>query len=115
MLATLSPTIVEGPEWVFEEKYDGIRAVAGRERGRVTRSQTPPLGGYHREGRAVDRPARRAFAVLAQSQGAQRIRIRHRRLHAAEGRPPAPRCPPRRPLRRTEASLRRQGGHRLHA
>src|SRR4029077_4313266 len=36
MLATLSPSIVEGPEWVFEEKYDGIRAVAGRESGRVT-------------------------------------------------------------------------------
>jgi bifunctional non-homologous end joining protein LigD len=35
MLATLSPDIVEGPEWVFEEKYDGIRALAGRERGRV--------------------------------------------------------------------------------
>jgi bifunctional non-homologous end joining protein LigD len=35
MLATLSPSIVEGPEWVFEEKYDGIRAVAGRQRGRV--------------------------------------------------------------------------------
>ena len=35
MLATLSPTVVEGPEWVFEEKYDGIRAVAGREGGRV--------------------------------------------------------------------------------
>jgi bifunctional non-homologous end joining protein LigD len=35
MLATLSPTIVEGPEWIFEEKYDGIRALAGRERGRV--------------------------------------------------------------------------------
>lgn len=35
MLATLSPSIVEGPEWVFEEKYDGIRAVAGRERGDV--------------------------------------------------------------------------------
>ena len=35
MLATLSPSIVEGPEWVFEEKYDGIRAVAARERGRV--------------------------------------------------------------------------------
>src|SRR5438034_11174443 len=35
MLATLSPTVVEGSEWVFEEKYDGIRAVAGRERGRV--------------------------------------------------------------------------------
>jgi len=34
MLATLSPSIVEGPEWVFEEKYDGIRAVAGRERGK---------------------------------------------------------------------------------
>src|SRR4029079_1264154 len=35
MFATLSPTVVEGPEWVFEEKYDGIRAVAGRENGRV--------------------------------------------------------------------------------
>ena len=35
MLATLSPSIVEGPGWVFEEKYDGIRAVAGRERGKV--------------------------------------------------------------------------------
>jgi bifunctional non-homologous end joining protein LigD len=35
MLATLSPSIVEGPEWVFEEKYDGIRAIAGRERGQV--------------------------------------------------------------------------------
>ena len=35
MLATLSPSVVEGPEWVFEEKYDGIRAVAGRERGQV--------------------------------------------------------------------------------
>ncbi len=35
MLATLSPSIVEGPERVFEEKYDGIRAVAARERGRV--------------------------------------------------------------------------------
>jgi bifunctional non-homologous end joining protein LigD len=35
MLATLSPSVVEGPEWVFEEKYDGIRAVAARERGQV--------------------------------------------------------------------------------
>src|SRR5256885_3959546 len=35
MLATLAASIVEGPEWVFEEKYDGIRAVSGRERGRV--------------------------------------------------------------------------------
>lgn len=35
MLATLSPSVVDGPEWVFEEKYDGIRAVAGRENGRV--------------------------------------------------------------------------------
>lgn len=31
MLATLSPDIVVGPEWIFEEKYDGIRALAGRE------------------------------------------------------------------------------------
>ena len=35
MLATLSPSIVEGPDWVYEEKYDGIRAVAGRERGHM--------------------------------------------------------------------------------
>ena len=35
MLATLSPGIVEGPDWVFEEKYDGIRAIAGRERGQM--------------------------------------------------------------------------------
>jgi bifunctional non-homologous end joining protein LigD len=35
MLATLSPDIVVGPEWVFEEKYDGIRALAGRERDTV--------------------------------------------------------------------------------
>ena len=35
MLATLSPAVVEGPEWVFEEKYDGIRAVAARGRGQV--------------------------------------------------------------------------------
>ena len=35
MLATLSSDIVEGPEWVFEEKYDGFRAIAARERGRV--------------------------------------------------------------------------------
>lgn len=35
MLATLSPSVVEGPDWVFEEKYDGIRAVTGRRGGRV--------------------------------------------------------------------------------
>jgi bifunctional non-homologous end joining protein LigD len=35
MLATLSQSIVEGPEWVFEEKYDGVRAMAVRERGKV--------------------------------------------------------------------------------
>jgi bifunctional non-homologous end joining protein LigD len=35
MLATLSADIVEGPDWVFEEKYDGIRALAVRKRGRV--------------------------------------------------------------------------------
>jgi bifunctional non-homologous end joining protein LigD len=31
MLATLSKEIVTGPEWVYEEKYDGIRAVAYRD------------------------------------------------------------------------------------
>ena len=36
MLATLSKSVVAGPEWVFEEKYDGIRAIAERRRARVT-------------------------------------------------------------------------------
>ena len=41
MLATLSKDVVTGPEWVFEEKYDGIRAIAERRGDRVTlRSRT---------------------------------------------------------------------------
>ena len=36
MLATLSREVVTGPQWVFEEKYDGIRALAVR-RGREVR------------------------------------------------------------------------------
>ena len=35
MLATLSRGIVSGPEWVFEEKYDGIRLLAFRDGVRV--------------------------------------------------------------------------------
>jgi bifunctional non-homologous end joining protein LigD len=35
LLAPLSPRIVVGPAWVFEEKYDGIRGVASCERGDV--------------------------------------------------------------------------------
>lgn len=35
MLATLSKEIVTGPGWVYEEKYDGIRAVAYRDGDRV--------------------------------------------------------------------------------
>ena len=35
MLATLSKEVVDGPEWVFEEKYDGIRAIAERKGDRV--------------------------------------------------------------------------------
>lgn len=35
MLATLSKEVVSGPGWVYEEKYDGIRLVAHRERGKV--------------------------------------------------------------------------------
>jgi len=38
MLATLSKSVVDGPEWVFEEKYDGIRAIAERKGDRVTLS-----------------------------------------------------------------------------
>jgi ATP-dependent DNA ligase len=35
MLATLSTEIPTGPRWVFEEKYDGIRALAYRTKRRV--------------------------------------------------------------------------------
>jgi bifunctional non-homologous end joining protein LigD len=35
MLATLSKSVVCGREWVFEEKYDGIRAVAEKKGTRV--------------------------------------------------------------------------------
>lgn len=35
MLATLSKDVVTGPEWVYEEKYDGIRALAYRDGDRV--------------------------------------------------------------------------------
>lgn len=35
MLATLSKEMLTGPEWVYEEKYDGIRAVAYRDHDRA--------------------------------------------------------------------------------
>jgi bifunctional non-homologous end joining protein LigD len=35
MLASLSKEMVSGPEWVYEEKYDGIRALAYRDGDRV--------------------------------------------------------------------------------
>jgi DNA ligase D-like protein (predicted ligase) len=35
MLASLSKEMVSGPQWVYEEKYDGIRAVAYRDEDRV--------------------------------------------------------------------------------
>jgi len=35
MLASLSKEMVSGPEWVYEEKYDGIRAVAYRDGDRA--------------------------------------------------------------------------------
>lgn len=35
MLATLATAVPVGAQWTFEEKYDGIRALAYRQRGRV--------------------------------------------------------------------------------
>jgi len=35
MLATLSKEMVTGADWIFEEKYDGIRAVADKKKRRV--------------------------------------------------------------------------------
>jgi bifunctional non-homologous end joining protein LigD len=57
MLATLSPSVVEGPEWVFEEKYDGIRAVVARERGTVkiwSRTLQDLTNGFPHVVKAVD-------------------------------------------------------------
>jgi bifunctional non-homologous end joining protein LigD len=36
MLATLTDAPFDDPDWVFEDKYDGFRMVAGIEHGRVT-------------------------------------------------------------------------------
>jgi len=36
MLATLSKEMVAGGDWVFEEKYDGVRAIAARRGSRVS-------------------------------------------------------------------------------
>jgi len=49
MLASLSKEIPAGPEWVYEEKYDGIRAVAYRDDDRVrilSRSGQELTGGF---------------------------------------------------------------------
>jgi bifunctional non-homologous end joining protein LigD len=35
MLATLATDVPNGPQWIFEEKYDGIRALAYRQKGKV--------------------------------------------------------------------------------
>jgi bifunctional non-homologous end joining protein LigD len=35
MLATLASAVPSGPQWTFEEKYDGIRALAYRQNGKV--------------------------------------------------------------------------------
>jgi bifunctional non-homologous end joining protein LigD len=35
MLATLASEVPSGPQWTFEEKYDGIRALAYRQNGKV--------------------------------------------------------------------------------
>ena len=51
MLASLSKEMVSGTEWVFEEKYDGIRAVAYRDGPRVivlSRSGQDLTGGVPR-------------------------------------------------------------------
>jgi len=56
MLATLSAEIPEGPEWVFEEKYDGIRALAVREKGAVrlwSRTLQDLTGGFPHTAAAV--------------------------------------------------------------
>jgi bifunctional non-homologous end joining protein LigD len=54
MLATLAKSVVGGPEWVFEEKYDGIRAIAEKKDERVrlsSRTGQDLTGGF---GEVVD-------------------------------------------------------------
>ncbi len=56
MLATLSKDVVDGPEWLFEEKYDGIRAIAERSRSRVrliSRTGQDLTAGFSEVARAI--------------------------------------------------------------
>ena len=50
MLASLSREVVDGPDWIFEEKYDGIRAVAEKNKDRVklwSRTGQDLTGGFN--------------------------------------------------------------------
>src|SRR5439155_8970545 len=86
-----------------------------RRKSRVPRSEASRLGRDHRQGRALAVSAGGSITSLAQSEGAQGVRIRDRGVHRAERRAPAPRRASRRPLRRTEAALRGQSRDRLYA
>ncbi len=58
MLATLFPEPFDRPGWVYEEKYDGIRAMAYRSKGRVrlvSRNLKDLTGEFPEVARAVER------------------------------------------------------------
>src|SRR5438105_45629 len=56
MLATLAAVVPDGPQWTFEEKYDGIRALAYRHDGKVrlwSRNELQLTAGFPDVARAV--------------------------------------------------------------
>ena len=87
MLATLSKEPVVGPDWVFEEKYDGIRAVAEKKRDRVTlwsRTGQDLTGGFAEVVEAIRRTTDRDLVldgelVVIDPKGVSRFQLLQRR------------------------------------
>lgn len=123
MLATLVADVPTGRQWVYEEKYDGIRTLAARRRGHV-RLWSRTLQDLTAEFATVARTVAELpggdivldgeVVVFDRAGGPPRSGVRGRRVHRAEGRARAPRRPSRRPLRGRVAPLHRKGRHRLH-
>src|SRR3954452_5422908 len=61
MLATLTDTPFDDPQWVFEDKYDGFRMVASIEGGKVSL--------YSRNGKIVSDSYKDVARVLERVQG----------------------------------------------
>src|SRR5438876_646999 len=115
MLATLTPKPFHRPGWVYEEKYDGVRALAYR-RGRGVRLYSRTLRDITTEFPEITRalqglPLRAwpALAELAQGEVPEGGGICHRRLHGSHRTAPVLRGTARRPVRWSRSPVRREG------